>query len=924
MRSSPLTLVVLLLASCTGKEPEFGTPIGGGGGDGTPDDTASDTGDSGGDTGDSGDTGAPPEGQGGFEFPGDSVTFTDESGDAEVDLTDVSEEPGSNRDQEFFLILVNTAEEALGYQLRYGAPSGEGEGGESEGSAGAGGPPRASGPAGKPVLSAARAALRAARQAGRVRPVEPPAMAPPPFTDSDIGVARQEFRVRSSVDDDEAFAVVDARLWAVGESVAIWVDDDLAIDWDMDCADGDPAVDVVDPRGAFGFDNCDLQTIADIVDTNIIPNIRAIYGEESDVNGDGKVSVVVTPVLNYMTLFTEDETLEGELVGSYADPEVDLNAFDVLENPMSDEQEVIFVHAPDPLGFLNPNVPVGVDAYTATGLSAEIARAFTRLVSYNYKVIVNGLDPEETWVVEGLAALAADFTGFGSVSHGAAWEYLDAPHLKPLVLTDEGSAISSVDEWGAQYLFFRWLHDTQASTDTSFALLTMVVQGVQPGTAGIEAAAGKAFSELVLGWQVALLTTGVTGADGNPLLSETDDFGEPVWPPFAASTTLSAPTERPDPGDYYGANGYQQGINVRGDNRTFIGGTTASPVEDEDARVRMDGTDHTTMVTGYPFYGYVAENYGAQVIRLSDIPLDAASLFVDAAGTGYTGVVIRWKDATAQDLAVEDIFSSTDANSLRLPALPEGGERITAVGGINLPGAVTVVPTSGASSTAEVQDTDRWLLDLTDRPITAQVEVAIWLERHFENTDGDLGLFDPWVAVVPSSLVPTPTVSGTRTSACPGSAAFAYPISLLEHLNAQLMLSGSSGASGVSADFDACGVPADTATTCANDFDGDGVLDEAEPAPQSFLEQVQVQQCTLAGGDATAFTPADSSIFDLDEVDEDEESEAVRAYNVGGRSGEDGEDALLLARLSGGQTYTIIVGGAGDTGTYELTLRTRD
>ena len=155
MRSSPLTLVLLLLASCTGKEPEFGTPIGGGSGTDTPDDTGGDSGDSGADTGDSGDTGAPPEGQGGFEFPGDTVTFTDESGDAEIDLTDVSEEPGSNRDQEFYLILVNTSEEALGYQLRYGAPTGDGEGG-------AGGPPGAAqGPQGRPVLSAARAKVSA-------------------------------------------------------------------------------------------------------------------------------------------------------------------------------------------------------------------------------------------------------------------------------------------------------------------------------------------------------------------------------------------------------------------------------------------------------------------------------------------------------------------------------------------------------------------------------------------------------------------------------------------------------------------------------------------------------------------------------------------------------------------------------------------
>lgn len=325
--ATPFALVaLLLLAGCTGTEEEFGTPSGGGGSEDEDDtditdDTAAD---------DSGDP-AVDDDTPYFEDPGDSVDFVDDAGDAEIDLTDQSEsDAGSNQDQEFYLVLVNTGQSELGYQLRYDVPT-EDDTGDAGGDEGAEGPaaPSARAPQ-RRAPSAFRQNLREAKAAGRLGTAGPDGPAPPPLDASDVGTARQEFRVRDSVTDDSSFDLVDAKLWALGDTVAIWVDDDVAIDWDYEC---DGVVDVVDSRNAYGFDNCDLETIANIVDTNIVPNIREAFGLESDVNEDGKISVVITPVLNYMTQFSDDEDAAGTLVGSYADPEVDLTDFDVQDNP---------------------------------------------------------------------------------------------------------------------------------------------------------------------------------------------------------------------------------------------------------------------------------------------------------------------------------------------------------------------------------------------------------------------------------------------------------------------------------------------------------------------------------------------------------------------------------------------------------------
>jgi hypothetical protein len=104
------------------------------------------------------------------------------------------------------------------------------------------------------------------------------------------------------------------------------------------------------------------------------------------------------------------------------------------------------------------------------------------------------------------------------------------------------------------------------------------------------------------------------------------------------------------------------------------------------------------------------------------------------------------------------------------------------------------------------------------------------------------------------------------------------------------------------------------------DWDLDGVLDDDEPLPETFLEQVQAMQCTLAGGDPGAFTPAGADIFDVDHTDEDEESAYDRTVNMGGAFGESDEEALLIAEVAGGSRYILVVGAGDDVGPYEVTL----
>ena len=833
------------------------------------------------------DSGGIPEG-GDIDNPGDHATFSVD--DEQVNLSDASGDE-SNADMDFYVILVNPSEDALGYRLHYAPHLGEDDPG--------------------PPPLAMPSALRREAPAPRRDTASPPPK--PPLEESDIGSRQGEFHVRNSVEDTNSYDVVTATLWALGDSVSIWVDNDQPIDWDVDC---DGIVDVPDQFDAYGFDNCDLQTVADIVDTNIIVNLRDLYGSESDINSDSRVSVVITPVLNNMPLTHTDEDEWGQVVGSYADPEVDLNDFNYTTNPGSDEQEVIYVFAPDPHGFYNPFNPTTVDEFTSMSLSAEIARSFVKLVVYNYRVLEGdeGAEAEELWLTEALAAVGADICGFGAIYYDDAWSYMDAPYLYSLTGFEDDSIVSTEPK-GAQYLFMRWLVDVFGT-----GVLAELTQTDELGTDNVEAVgaiddSGYDFADLVMLWQVALLSTGVNNVDGDPLLDPSD------FPPYATPTFISAPDTAPStptPGVYYGANGYQSGFAPRGINRWVEDGTTADPEENEGKRVVTEGTDPHTFVPGYAYFGYNEGGYSASVTRLTQIEYDNTELRIQTEGSGMSGVVIRWNDADRDDLAVENIYSPLSVDDLLLPPLPSDGGQIQAIGDIRDDVNIVVIDEeSSATSTAAVADLDRWLLDLTDRTNGEVIELGIWIDRRFEDASGNAAPYDPWIAILRAGVLPTPTVSATNSGTCSTSQwLWSYPNKVISYVHAQDYLVTTLG---VDAEFTGCDEPTG-GYTCDVDWDLDGVLDTDESQPETFMDQVWAAQCEVDSNlnENTAFS---FEFVDADELDEDEIVGLSAISNIGGVSGPEGEEALLEASVIGGQKYVIVVSGGGDTGTYELSIR---
>ena len=497
--------------------------------------------------------------------------------------------------------------------------------------------------------------------------------------------------------------------------------------------------------------------------------------------------------------------------------------------------------------------------------------------------------------------------------------YLDAPNLSSLTETEDSGAIST-SPFGGQYLFFRWLVDAYGDS-----VLSGLVQSADVGTENIENVVGEGMEDLVLKWQIALMSAESTQGDGGLAVDGAS------YPPYAPVSTITAPTSSPTSGDLYGANGYQLGIDVGSDNVYMFGGTDV-PVENEDSRVRLAHSDFSTAVFGQDFYGYVTPGYGAQIIRMTDIPFDATQVEVRSTSSTYKVAVIRGNDAPTVNFARDVLYSPTDVNNTILPMLPTDGNPIYGIGEISVEGATVTVDSDGSQSSQTVYDTDRWLVDLSSFTNGAPVRVVAWLDYRYEDISGSVGLSDPWMAMVPRSYVPVPTVAGTQTGACTDGVSFGYPFMLLEYLYSQVLLSSASydesemfsleveDTAGSADVFDPCGTQEEDVTTCDEDWDRDGVLDVNEPLPSTFIGQMQVMQCTLAGNDPSGFVPIGTEVLDLDQVDDDEAVSLDRKLNLGGVSVDEEEGAYLDLELTGGQQYILVVGSDG-TGPYELTIK---
>ncbi|MCO4768620.1 MAG: hypothetical protein KDA24_01225 [Deltaproteobacteria bacterium] len=671
-----------------------------------------------------------------------------------------------------------------------------------------------------PVITEQVAQAMAAKwTAQRNAPGEPAGFEPPLATcapdlfPADVNFDARNFYLRNELESEDRITRA-ANLRALGDTIAIYVDEETPMDVDLDCSDPNNPIQP-NPLPAFGFNNCDLEQIVDIVDDNIYPTLTSLYGEPSDVDQNCRVTVFLSHRLNSLTSDSEDEGADN-VVRSLSEPNIDLWERNLTENPFSNEQEVLYIYAPDPVGFWGN--PVQLDEYLNFEVAGRIAVTLQDLISYSrHRGVAKELfdpldendvsapDAEADWLNDAMGLLAADMAGFGSIAFRDAWIYMDRSHLFGLLPDNE---ISDFEDRGGQYLFARYLFDLFGDV-----VISQIIDAETTGTDTIQALIGDVeLTDFILQWATAMAVSGRTNEAGGLLVPDT------VVPNYKVSTTVTVQDpENPVPGELFGANDFQQGFNVRGINRVYAGGTDPlGAVEQLDERVRTENLDTMVFHPQSDFFSGAQGEGGITLVLISGLEQPVNYLIVETEGGGeLLGNVIRIEDTDPLEMALtlEDVDGAKITTVRELGDLlnneldPTGYER-RVIGRIDPSESFEVLvsatspelgdddddddatgddddsalgddddsalgddddsalgddddsagpargPVGDDDDSAEEEEVEIADTDRYSFSLTSTTTVGVWVDRRYSDLEGNAALEDPFLAVMPASDVP--------------------------------------------------------------------------------------------------------------------------------------------------------------------------
>jgi hypothetical protein len=264
---------------------------------------------------------------------------------------------------------------------------------------------------------------------------------------------------------------------------------------------------------ALTLDGSDLEDIALGFEQVVLPRLRVFFGPESDVNADGRITVLFSPLVAQTgTAF--------------------VNPYDLVTDPAlrpagvaANDQELLYVTPPQ---MLDPH------AGTPRAILETLAHEFQHAIYFHRKYLLNHqLDGvESVYITEGLSGLAQDLSGYHAgifFINMTALNRWDLMSFNDLVLSGGGYFSSRPELYGGAYLLLRYLYD-QAGGDAllpdgsvdpqqspAVAWLRELVDSALLGETSLEHAAGTDVISLATDWYTALMVDDRVDERGAPL-----------------------------------------------------------------------------------------------------------------------------------------------------------------------------------------------------------------------------------------------------------------------------------------------------------------------------------------------------------------------------------------------------------------------
>jgi hypothetical protein len=368
-----------------------------------------------------------------------------------------------------------------------------------------------------PVPAMRRSAPRSAatafdlllRNLGRVQGRLPRAAASPPvagavvatITPPTVGSLRT-FTVcanRASCSVSSDFKKVGARAVAVGAHVAIYID-------------------TLAP--ANGLDSADIDTLKQVFDGRLYPIATDTFGAVSDIDSNGVVIALMTPVVNSLVTKAECDTA-GFIAGFF----FPLDLVSGTPAFQSNQAEVFYSVVADPTGVLSC---AHSSASLKRILPSTFVHEFQHMINFAQHILFrNGSSTEDGWLDEGLSKYAeelaarsylpGDTTTFHQYLDDGdlydASQYLSATGTSFVLIPFDNGTLADI---GGSWLFVRYLMDQYPA-----GLAGRLVQTTLFGATNVATQTGQNFSTLVARWALANWVSDLPGFTAPPELTYT-------------------------------------------------------------------------------------------------------------------------------------------------------------------------------------------------------------------------------------------------------------------------------------------------------------------------------------------------------------------------------------------------------------------
>jgi len=250
-----------------------------------------------------------------------------------------------------------------------------------------------------------------------------------------------------------------------------------------------------------------IEEIGDNFDDDVYPTDRAVFGNESDEDGNGKVIILMTQSVNATNVSGSGTVRVGFFFGIDLLPATSFN-------PFSNHAEMFYAVVPDPDAELGGYAISLNDAPEL--LTSVFAHEFVHMIVADYRVVIP-FSPaiEALWLEEGLAHMGETVNGFDRQNRLRSALYLNSPSSSPLSSGDD-----TLERRGAAWLLLQYLRDRYHATIPD--LLHRLVDSRNSGIVNIEGVTDRSFPFLFHEFATALYADGM-GLTLDPV------FDFPFW-----------------------------------------------------------------------------------------------------------------------------------------------------------------------------------------------------------------------------------------------------------------------------------------------------------------------------------------------------------------------------------------------------------